>query len=345
MAQALATKLAALIVTLTISGCAGPAPTQAPITPSPSIQATPGPTLAASAAATATILPLATSPAHAEPTGRILYSAVKPTEAFGSLFVMNADGSDVPISFGRGDEPDWSPDSTHVAFIRDDAIWVMLADGSHATSIRHHSSTDVQWPVWSPDGDLIAFLEAPTCGPCGVGMPWALTVMNPDGTGVRKVGDVPSPDRPAWSPDGQTIIYGGEWSDPPTSANGLQSIRLDGTAQRQFSKEHDSYPSWSPDGRFAVLRDVGTTEDGYVLFGLFVADGNGSTPHAVTLPLVLGGPLALSPDGAWLAFPATTSRTFDATSQLDLWIVRPDGTDLRNLTDSTDLQEGFPAWD
>jgi Tol biopolymer transport system component len=343
MTQALTTRIAALVVTLTVAGCAGAAPTQAPPSPTPSVAVIAEPTLAATPAATATAVPSATA-AFGEPTGRILFSAVTPTEAMGSIFVIPADGSGDPGRLHQGYDPDWSPDGTEIAFIDDDGIWVMRGDGTQAKSIRHDAAMFHHWPVWSPDGAQIAFIEAPTCAPCAIGIPWALSVMNPDGSGVRKVAEPWSPDRPAWSLDGQTLVFAGEWLDPPTAANGLQSIHLDGTGQRQFAKEHDSYPSWSPDGRFAVLRDVGTTKDGFDR-GLFIANVDGSAPHALTLPLIIGEGLAWSPDGGWLAFQGTASPTIGATTQWDLWIVRPDGTDLRNLTNSTDLQEGFPAWD
>jgi len=262
------------------------------------------------------------------------------------VYVMDADGSGrVNLTGPRGGgAPAWSPDGTMVAFVRNDGIWVMHADGLHAREIRHDPSMVEEWPVWSPDGRQIAYLESPVCGLCSIGMTSALNIMNSDGSGLRKLTDTPSDDRPAWSPDGQTIVFGGRSDDPPTSANGLQSIRLDGSGLHQLTNGPDASAAWSPDGRLAFLRGATTAADGTVLYSLVETNSDGSSPRVVSLPIVIEAPLAWSPDGEWIAIAGATSLSTLRAGQWDIWITRPDGRGLVAITNTKDQGEGSPSW-
>jgi Tol biopolymer transport system component len=56
--------------------------------------------------------------------------------------------------------------------------------------------------------------------------------------------------------------------------------------------------------------------------------------------------VAWSPDGALIAFAAPCqSDTVDCTHHLasDIWTVRPDGSDLRRITDNV-ADDATPAW-
>jgi Tol biopolymer transport system component len=327
---------------LIVASCAAGA--GAPPSALPSLEATP----AATATAEPTVAVTATPPPA--PTGRILFSAIALKATTGSIYVMNADGSGVTklTGTGTGDEPAWSPDGTEIDFTRNvgnaTGIWVMHADGSQAKPIRDDPSMVDQWPVWSPDGRQIAFVESPVCGPCGVGIPWALNVMNADGSALRKIVDTSNPDRPAWSPDGQSIVFAGRLDDPPTAANGLQSIRLDGSGLHQVTTGPDWSPAFSSDGPLAFLRGAATAADGTTLFSLFIANADGSAPLEVKLSTVVEAPLAWSPDGGWIALAGAATLQLLRAGQWDIWIVRPDGTGAQNLTNTSDRGEESPAW-
>ncbi len=55
-------------------------------------------------------------------------------------------------------DPQWSPDGSRLAYVRDGAIWIIGADGSRPTVVTDHPAGSSA-PRWSPDGRRIAFLS------------------------------------------------------------------------------------------------------------------------------------------------------------------------------------------
>lgn len=89
------------------------------------------------------------------------------------IYLINLDGSGLQrLTFdpARDCYPSWSPDGRQIAFTKDDAIYIMNADGSNPYYL-----TQGFIPFWSPDGYWIAFVTDVAVG-------GELHIIRPDGT-------------------------------------------------------------------------------------------------------------------------------------------------------------------
>ena len=203
------------------------------------------------------------------------------------IFVMNADGSDqqnlTPKPGNRG-EPRWSPDGRAILFTavppgqphtpptpsagpyRDD-VYVMNADGSGQRKLTHTREAGEFGPVWSPDGQQIAFTRhAGTSGEVRI------VVMNADGSAQHAVtpelahtGDGWIGVIAAWSPDGRRIAF--DYHDA------IYVVNADGSGLLRLAQNAYAFHSWSPDGRKLIFAR---------LPGLWVMNADGSGQRNLT---------------------------------------------------------------
>jgi hypothetical protein len=110
-----------------------------------------------------------------------------------AIYVMNADGSDVrQVSSHDGGSdfsPSWSPNDSNLIFAsvrhEDWGIFVVNADGTDERPILFFpQGGNVNDPVWSPDGELIAFVGGSFDGNPAED---ALYVMRPDGSETQRL--------------------------------------------------------------------------------------------------------------------------------------------------------------
>ena len=188
-------------------------------------------------------------------------------------------------------------------------------------------------PAWSPGGGRIAFRRSHE-GRTDV---WTIDA---DGVteAVNLTADLPegvSSERPAWSPNGDRIVFS---AGNARGGAELWVMNADGTGKRRLTSgpDRDTEPSWIDDRIVFTRRTaVGTSE----LYSMFV---NGALAQRLTANGGAQMP-AWSPDGRWIAFVV---RDGDAGVG-DLFVMRPDGSDVRPLSLRTDGPSGGglnPAW-
>jgi dipeptidyl aminopeptidase/acylaminoacyl peptidase len=281
-----------------------------------------------------------------------------------------------------------SPDGTRLAYVVESndgpgrpsgQLWVVtVADGKtvRLTGDRESSSN----PVWSPDGQWIAYRGR-------VGEKSGLAIAHPDGTGARFLADMSGTNSPlpttgstiAWSPDGRQIAFvssvpGPETADAtgdpmvitrylykPDAAEGmtrfndnrrLHIFRVDvGTGavtQLTDGTHYEHSIDWSPKGdEIAFISNREPNEDqffNYDLFTLRMSDQSirrlTSTENAEYRP-------RWSPDGKTIAYQATKRGLTDLETTMEdthVWLIDADGSHRRELGSGIDNRQGAPAW-
>ena len=149
---------------------------------------------------------------------------------------------------------------------------------------------------------------------------------------------------PVWAPDGSSIVF---TSDRSGSAD-LYRVKPDGSGLEQLTADpaYDDQAAFSPDGKqlvFVSTRSGGTS----VLWTI-----NLTTRRNKALTSGKGGDFrpAWSPDGKWIAFASGRNNAapfahgrWERLQLADIYIIRPDGSGLKKITDSGNFC-GSPKW-
>jgi len=190
-------------------------------------------------------------------------------------------GSPVRISSGDTEEflGDWSPDGQWLVFSRrggEEAQGLWLRNPAGVNLFQLTSGNDLA-PVWSPDGDAIAFVRN-VDGNRDIYL--LLPEDDDDWRGPVKVEPlIASPEAdhsPAWAPDGDTLVYVSERNGNPEIY--VVETDDDNPPLRLTTNEaEDSQPVWSPDGKhIAFVSDLHGEGE------IFVMDADGSNQQRLT---------------------------------------------------------------
>ncbi len=196
--------------------------------------------------------------------------------------------------------------------------------------------------AWSPDGSRIAFQRENDTGERDI---W---IIDEDGSQAEKVTDSRgSSQHPRFSRDQKYIIFDSNRDDSSGDESArnqnfdVYSISLESGAIRRLTDwaEWDMYGSLSPDGRKLVWRRAVTDKDGKRNFEIFTKDLSTGAETNVSNSSAVDFDPHWSPAGDYIVF---ASNRGPAPRRLtDLFIIKPDGSDLRRVTDGGGQVMGF----
>jgi TolB protein len=310
---------------------------------------------------------------RSERPGTIVFQRVVTNPIGYQIFSVKADGTAL-TRLTRGParvdnaEPELSPDGRWIAFqhgphLGDFEIYKMRADGSGVRQLtrcpRCHWSTD---PTFSSDGRSIAFARWDGSGRVAIwrmrsgGTKQRLVVRpgkTPPAEQPEDYAAVPAPkvsfvDQPALSPDGRRLAYRG------STAAGQVSIFVataNGGHPRAITPRRirASRPRWSPDGKLILFytTDKDDLKPG-ISANLYVIRPDGTGLRALTHDtggMVQNYEASWSPDGRWIAFVRETAANEPPGqhSSADIYVMRADGTDVRRLVGTEDMDH-WPSW-
>ena len=146
--------------------------------------------------------------------------------------------------------------------------------------------------------------------------------------------DPPHDETPVWSPDGDRIAYGAQWTGQEYRIYVKQLDAAGGSTVLYSAEYHAHISSWSPDGRWLAFSMLvpDRQEDIYVLD---VERADEVIP--VTATSALERDARFSPDGRWLAYVS------DETGSNEVYVVSFPETAARKYQVSTDGGQR-PRW-
>ncbi len=285
--------------------------------------------------------------------------------------------------------PQISPDGTRIAYVRKSgdvmadrmrsAIWIVDVKSGEQVPLAGPGAGSQSSPVWSPDGQRLAYVGAEEGGAPQLTVRW----MN-SGATARITGLPDAPSSIVWSPDGRQIAYvmrvpgeplklgtpppkpeGAKWAEPlevidrvTYRADGGGMIKpgfdqafvvsADGGAPRQltFGKFDVAGPlSFAPDGRTLVFSsnrraDWEHEPNDSEVWALDLASG------ALTQLTKRYGPdqnALVSPDGSRIAFLGfdDAHKSYEPSQ---LYVMDRDGSNVRSLTAALDRSIDDLQW-
>jgi Tol biopolymer transport system component len=253
----------------------------------------------------------------------------------GGIFVMGATGESAKRLTDFGFNPAWSPDGRDVACADEGPIeianqqnpnsrvWIVNVATGEKRQVTKDNSIQ---PNWSPHEYRIAYAGRRKAAQRDI---WTVPVAG--GEPVEVTNDAPIDWDPVWAPDGRYLYF---VSDRAGSMNLWRVPIEEQTGKVLGPPEAVTTPS-------PYIAHLSISRDGKrMVYANIVRSGNlervGFDPIKET---VIGQPVwitegsrlayvpNLSPDGEWLVFDTQTSK------QEDLFVVKRDGTGLRQLTD------------
>jgi Tol biopolymer transport system component len=263
----------------------------------------------------------------------------------GGIFVMGRTGEATRRVTDMGFSPSWSSDGAFIVIATEDvvagpqsrgpnsALWVVTVETGEK---RELTGGDAVQPHWSPNGHRIAYWTTR-----GAGRQRDIaTIPARGGEGIPVTDDAAVDWNPVWSPDGRHLFF-------LSDRSGIMSawrVAIDEVSGRTLGPPEPvvlpspstAHLTFSADGRQMAYAAI-SAELNVDRLDLDWSKGSFTGPPS---PVTSGSrawrSLTESPDGKWLVLAAITPNE-------DLFIVRSDGSGLRQLTNDIAFDR-FPRW-
>jgi Tol biopolymer transport system component len=233
-------------------------------------------------------------------------------------------------------------------------LQIVNAGTNKADVIYQDKTRNVMAPSWTPSGDKILF---------GIGVynlffngfnglvlksedriegGAQIAMVNVDGTGFHEVtSGVNNNGFPSMAPDGKRFVYRSFGPD----GEGLRIMNLETKAVTKLTEGYDNFPLWSPRGDLIMFSraDKGDYE-------IYTIKPDGTGVKRLTFSRGNDAHMAWSPDGENIVWASSRMGFKDEGTYTDapqpygeLFVMRYDGTNVRQLTDNQ-WEDGTPSW-
>lgn len=285
------------------------------------------------------------APARPIPTGTILYGRWHPKLERASWFTADVDGSNVRDLGISATCARWVPTGDAILITNDAAVSathplrpaIVQPDGTGKVPLEGTKDTILNLGCGdvSSDGRSIV-LEGFVNHGSKNGI---YVVRSSDGGGLKVVSESPPGQHvgdPVFSPDGSQIAFFRDKAGvSPQGAGAVFTVNVDGTNLRRITPWGGAFldQAWSPDGQWIAYQRP------YGVITLVHPDGTGRHDLPLALPPGSGAQNPTwSPDGQWITF------SMAAEGDANIYMVRPDGTSLTQITIAPGADAIRPVW-
>jgi len=283
------------------------------------------------------------------PDGTVLaYATTERADSFIEIVPVSG-GTPSRLTKSWTSQPAFSPDGSKIAYVRMDKpysdepvgeIWVVAPSGGTPVRVSDIAGK-VGSPIWSPDGNMIAFLKE--TGSEAASIEVGFVSVSPSGKPMGPARSIRLPRGP------QQFLAGWTHEDrigiPVTNPfyQAIYTLPSSGGKALQVSPRGGArHPRWSPDGERIYFRWArGDTA--------FVPAEGGSvtviekSAESRIVEVTSGGGNAVSPDGSTIVFSAYQDQEGDSPVRVNIWTMPVDGGTPIELTGSPN-QDRFPCW-
>ena len=267
------------------------------------------------------------------------FNDIMTDRGYSNLWIVDADGSlHRPLTTGKFSDssPVWSHDGTRIAFTSNrqaggSQIYVMFMDDRQIVRVTNTPKSPANL-TWSPNDETIAFTMAvPATPPAGVKMP-------------------PKPKGAKWA-DPPTVIdrlsyrFNGRGYLPSEYSHIFVVPALGGTPRQLTDGDYNhGPPQFSTDGSKLYFSATRKPDVDWIVQDseIYSVDLDGNIKQITDRRGPDNGP-APSPDGKWIAYLGFDDGNFSSTITR-LYVMRPDGGDVKCLTPDYDRSVLSPVW-
>ncbi len=235
----------------------------------------------------------------------------------------------------------WSPHGQRLAIWGEQKgghrdIWTVASDGN-SEPVPVTDDGFIDWnPVWSPDGEYLYFLS----NRGGEMNLWRVPIEEGSGRLLSEPEPATLPSNNCqhvnFARNGNSLVYGQSTRSENVWQIGFDPDRGEVVGTAAFLTQGLKRYTWfslAPDEQSFVYLARGEPQQ-----DLFTADRTGTPLHRLTDDVAQDIVPRWSPDGQWIAFLS------DRSGKYEIWKVRPDGSDLTQMTYEPDRDLIAPVW-